>query len=172
MAVKKYAYGISSLIISDIDPVTGLAVAGGVEVKDEVFRDTFNLTTGDGNRTDQFAEMSVNPDVSFLEQGTTTGLFSLMNTSAARKQLLMGGTVTTVDLKETWSQPNNKIAIEKNIVATTVDGTVITIYRASVDGKLNFQFRRNNILLLDANFAILQPKVDGLPAMDVSDPAA
>lgn len=78
-----------------------------------MFRDTFNLTTGDGNRTDQFAEMSVNPDVSFLEQGTTTGLFSLMNTSAARKQLLMGGTVTTVDLKETWSQPNNKIAIEK-----------------------------------------------------------
>jgi hypothetical protein len=168
--MTKYAYGISSFLIGDIDPATGLQI-NPTEIKESVYRDTFNWVEQEGATTDHYSEMDSTPKISFTEAGKETITLQIMETQADLLVKFLGGTVTVVDLKNVWHKPTSAPAIEMFIDITTEDGTNIKIPRARVSGRKNFQFRRNNIWLVDVTITPMTPLLGTLDAIEITDPA-
>lgn len=167
--MAKYSYGIASFTIGDIDPITGLQI-NPLDVKEMVYRDSFNMTEEEGTTTDHYSEMDTTPKVSFTEVGKETLTLQLMETQAAVLVKFLGGTVATLDGSSAWSKPTGAGNIEKFLDITTVDGTRIRIPRAKVTGRKNMQFRRNGIWLIDVTITPLSPLLGTLAAMVINDP--
>ena len=171
----KYRYGLASLIVSDIDPATGLALAGSEkELKEDVYRDTFNFTEEEGTTTDHFSEMDVDPKISFTERGKLNLSLQIMDTSVDTLALLLGGEVVTDATAgtKTWSRPSVNENIEKFIEFVTVDGYKMVIPRGKLMGRINNQVRRNGIALIDVTITPQKPEVAGLATLDVIQPSA
>ena len=168
--MAKYSYGIASFTIGDIDPVTGLQI-NPLDIKEAVYRDSFNMTEEEGTTTDHYSEMDTTPKVSFTEVGKETLTLQLMETQATMLLAFLGGTVATLDGSSAWTKPSGATNIEKFLDITTVDGTRIRIPRAKVTGRKNMQFRRNGIWLIDVTITPLSPLLGTLGAMVINDPA-
>lgn len=170
--MSKFRYGYKSLKLSDIDPANGLAKAGTEkELKDDVYRDSFNIVEEEGTTTDHFSEMDPDPKISFHEGGKTNVTLSCMDTSVATLALLKGGTVVDVMGVKTWSKPAVSTQIEKYVELETLDGYKIIIPRGKVSARYNNQVRRNGIALLDVTITPLSPQFAGLATMDIVEPA-
>lgn len=169
----KYRYGLTSLKISDIDSATGLALAGTEkELMDDVYRDTFDIVEEEGTTTDHFSEMNVDPEISFSEAGVMNLMLDIMDTSVETTAILKGGTVVIdPDGNKIWSKPKANIQIEKYVEIITQDGNKIIIPRGKVMATINNQVRRNGIGLLKVKIRPQNPKVEGLAAFDILEPA-
>ena len=166
--MSKYRYGYKSLKLSDIDPATGLAAAGTAkEMKDDVYRDTFDIVEEEGTTTDHFSEMDPDPKISFTEDGKVNVTLSIMDTSVETLALLKGGEVVTADGKKTWSRPKATPQILKYVELETVDGYKVIIPKGKVKARINHQVRRNGIGLLEVTITPLSPDVEGLNSFDV-----
>jgi len=169
--MAKYSYGISAFTVANIDPGTFLGV-DPVDVKEMVYRDSFNMTEEEGATIDHYSEMDNTPKVSFTEVGKETITLQLMETQVDNLVLFLGGTKTVVATRDRWSKPTTATDIEKFISITTNDGTTIQIPRAKLTARKNLQFRRNGIWLIDVTLTPLTPKGGTLAAMVIDDPAA
>ena len=170
--MSKYRYGLASFKIDDINPADGTAAGTPVELKDDVYRDTFDIVEAEGTTTDHFAEMAVVPNISFTEKGTTSITLQIMNTAVDSLALLAGGEVVTDGTSgdKTWSEPDVYQAIEKYLELETQDGYKVIVPRAKISARKNFQIRRNNIWLLDVTITPLKPEFEGLAAFDMIEP--
>lgn len=171
--MSKYRFGYKSLKISDIDEVTGLAKAGtSKELKEDVYRDSFDILEEEGTTTDHFSEMDPDPKVSFTETGKTNITLQLMDTSVDTLALLKGGEVVAdPEGNRTWSKPKISVQKEKFIELETQDGYKIVVPRGKVVARYNNQVRRNGIALLDLSITPLTPMVEELATMDIIEPA-
>ena len=169
--MAKYSYGISAFTVANIDPGTFLGV-NPVDVKEMVYRDSFNMTEEEGATIDHYSEMDNTPKVSFTEVGKEIITLQLMETQVDNLVLFLGGTKTVVATRDRWSKPTTATDIEKFISITTNDGTTIQIPRAKLTARKNLQFRRNGIWLIDVTLTPLTPKGGTLAAMVIDDPAA
>ena len=169
--MAKYSYGISAFTVANIDPGTFLGV-DPVDVKEMVYRDSFNMTEEEGATIDHYSEMDNTPKVSFTEVGKEIITLQLMETQVDNLVLFLGGTKTVVATRDRWSKPTTATDIEKFISITTNDGTTIQIPSAKVTARKNLQFRRNGIWLIDVTLTPLTPKGGTLAAMVIDDPAA
>ncbi len=167
--MAKYSYGIATFLFGDINPTTGLQL-NPVELKEAIYRDSFNMTEEEGTTTDHYSEMDTTPKVSFTEVGKETLTLQIMESQAVMLQRFLGGTVATLDGSSAWSKPSGASNIEKFLDITTVDGTRIRIPRAKVTGRKNMQFRRNGIWLIDVTITPLTPLLGTLAAMVINDP--
>ena len=170
----KYKYGYKSLKISDIDPGTGKAAAGTeVELKEDVYRDSFNIIESEGTTTNHYSEMNPAPKASFTEEGEMTLTLQIMDTTVETLALLKGGAVVTDATlgTKTWSKPKVTPQIEKYLEMETVDGAKIIIPKGKISARYNNQVRRNGIALLDVTITPLLPDVEGLSAFDVVEPS-
>ena len=154
--MSKYSYGISAFEIGDITPVSGV-IAAAVDMKEAVYRDTFNSAEEEGSTTDHYAEMNTTPKASFTEVGKETITWQCMDTDIDQIVRLLGGVKTTVDLRDIWTKPTIPADIEKYIKVTTMDGTILEYPRVKITTRKNFQFRRNGLWLLDVTMTVLSP---------------
>ncbi len=168
--MAKYSFGISAFTLSDIDPGTFLGI-NAIDVKEAVYRDTFNSTEEEGTTTDHYSEMDTTPKVSFTEVGKETYTFQIMETQVDMLVLFLGGAKTVVATRDRWSKPNTATNIEKFVNITTNDGVDIIIPRAKITGRKNLQFRRNGIWLIDVTLTPLTPKGGTLAAVVIDDVA-
>lgn len=169
--MSKYKYGIKTFTISPIDPANGGAlVAGQLEVTADVKRDTMQMTEEDGTAVEIYAEMDNTPVGSFEEPGKETIECELLDTTVERLAFFLGGTVVTAGGLKTWSKPANQGINERHVVIVLQDDTTITIPRAKVTAKKNFNFRRNDYWTLPVSFVPLTPEFVGLPSISISEP--
>ena len=173
--MSKYRYGVKALKVSDIDPETGLPLAGTTkEIQEDIYRDSFDLVEEEGTTTDHYSEMNPDPEITFEETGKTMANLQLMDTSVETVALFKGGEVVTDagSGTKTWSKPASQVNIEKYIELEHQDGYKTIIPRAKVTGVLNMQIRRNGIGLLNLKFTAQRPKVAGLNTIDIVEPGA
>ncbi len=171
--MSKYKYGIKNFFVRDIDPANGSGLAAGeLDIKPEIYRDSFDMTEEDGTETDLYTEMENTPFLSFQEPGKETLSFELVNTSPARLEKFLGGAVVVGAGKTTWSKPDNQGILEKHITIILLDDTEMVIPRGKIVAKKNFTFRRNAVWTLDVSITPLQPEFSGLSPMDISEPSA
>ncbi|MDO6808086.1 hypothetical protein Q4603_05685 [Zobellia galactanivorans] len=169
--MAKYKYGIKEFWLRDIDPTDGSGLAAGeIDIKSEVYRDTFDMTEEDGTSTEHYTEMENTPFLSFEEPGKETLSFELVNTTPERLALILGGAVVTTGGKKIWSKPDNQGENEKHVTIVTQDDTEIVIPRAKMVGKKNFTFRRNAPWTLPVTLTPLQPEFESLSPMTISEP--
>lgn len=171
--MSKYRYGYKSLKLSDIDPATKLAKAGTEkELKEDVYRDSFDIVEEEGATTDHFSEMDPDPKISFSETGKTNITLQIMDTSVDTLALLKGGSVVVdVNQNRVWSKPKESVQKEKYVELETQDGYKIVVPRGKVVARYNNQVRRNGIALLDLTITPLTPELEDLAAMDIIEPA-
>ena len=166
--MEMISFGLRSLKIGDIDPVTGLGT-NMVSIGD-VYKDTCDLIESDPQKFPHFSEQNPTNAVKiFTQAGEEVLKFSLMSTSSASLATVLGGTVTTLDTVTTWNKPAANTDIEKFVELITVDGTKIVYPRASMTGKRNYQIRANGINLIDVFMTPMQPLVAGLAAVMQTD---
>lgn len=162
----KIAYGIASFKVGDIDPTTG-AILNPVEFKDAIYRDTMTFIQADGTTEKHYNEMDNVPQAAITTPGEDEFKVSIMEALAANLETFLGGTVTTVTTVNTWHKPASVTSIEKYIEVITTDGTKITIPRAHVVGKKNFELKRNKIWLIDVSITPLKPLLGTLDAVEI-----
>lgn len=168
--MSKYKYGIASFIVDNINPADGSALGDlALDITDQIYRDTFDMTEEDGTATEHYSEMDNTPFLAFEEPGKETLSFELTDTNVDNLALFLGGSVVTALGRKTWSKPANQGVNEKHIKITTVDGTNITIPRAKVVAKKNFTFRRNEPWRVTVTLTPLTPEFPGLAAMDIDE---
>lgn len=166
--MSKHRYGYKSFKLSDIDPATGLAAAGTAkELKDDVYRDSFDIVEEEGTTTDHYSEMDPDPKISFTEDGKLNITLSVMDFSVESLALFKGGEVVEADGKKTWSKPKVSPQILKFCELETLDGYTVIVPKGKVKARINHQVRRNGIALLEVTITPQSPDVDGLNSMDV-----
>lgn len=170
--METYSFGIKRFDVADIDPVTGLALAGTQETIGDIFKDSCDMTSSDPTTTEIFAEQKLTPVASFTVPGGDTLKLSLLSTAADNLKKVLGGTVTTLAGVKTWHKSSSAVLIEKFVEIETIDGTIITMPRVSLVGKPNFQFRRQGLLLTDVIMNPLEPKVAGLSSLSITNAPA
>jgi hypothetical protein len=164
----KLIYGISSFKVGDIDPTTG-GILNPVEFKDIIYRDTVSLIQNDGTTEKHYNEMDNVPQAAITEPGEDVFKLSVMEAIANNLEIFLGGTVTTLTGVNTWHKPAGVTSVEKYIEFITVDGTKITIPRAHVVGKKNFDVKRNKLWLIDVTLTPLKPTLGTLDAVEIED---
>jgi|GEM_PF-2993808 len=166
--MSRTAYGVASIEKGSINATTGLGES--FASVGDILKDTAYLSQSPGNKTQHFAELKTNPIIVITEPGEIKFEFGLIDALADTVVQYMGGTVTNVaDAADIWSSPTDVPDIENAFKITTEDGTVFTINRGRVEAMHDLVPTRKGLYQLKVSVTVLQPLIDGVPAMTITD---
>lgn len=165
--MPKYQYGCLDAEIGDFDPVTG---ATSNWRKIEIYQDTIVLDQPEATRTDHFKQGDPNPKVSRFARVVTTVAFSIMDMSATSKEEWLGGTVTTVDLKDTWNKPKKQVSsTAKSLRFTLEDESVITIPNSDCAARIASNLNDTDIALMPVIASVKSTGVEAVADFSWTD---
>mgnify|MGYP003136111453 CR=1 FL=1 len=162
------AFGVSAIEIGDINAGTGLGE--NYSALGDVVKNSFKINEEEPTLTKHFAELKRYPvEVSVQNNGEQME-FGLLEVGADNLVRFLGGTATdVVGVKDKWSAPAGHVDIENAIKVTTEDGTVIEYLRVKILGYKTIDVSREGKFTVMVKGEVLQPKVDGVPAVTVED---
>ena len=156
MAKKVFTLGLAS--------IKGGAVGAQASALAEfgyTYQDSCKMTQEDAETTDFFAEEVDDPVVSTSRAGKTTFEFSLMDPSPDTMKDLMGGTAskssTELTDNDQWEATDKAPNIEMQLEITPEQGLKFAIARAKIEAKINAEFSKKGILLIDVKATVLKP---------------
>ena len=150
--------GLLKFEIGTFDPSDG-TVSDWEEIP--VYKDTLRHPETAGTTTNHYQSGKKNPIKTHVGGGEENITISVPYTDPDTCHKLKGGTVTTVSGKKTWNQPKDMTGeVIKGVRYTSLDGTMVTIPKASMTTVKNFDGTETNIWLLDATFV---PQDTGFP---------
>jgi hypothetical protein len=161
--MANFSFGVKSIKAGGIDAITGLPT--GLADVGDVYEGTATLDQEDAQITEHYSEFKNDPVASVEKTGKRMFSFSLMDTSADTLVAWLGGT------PDVWNAPEQPPVIEKSLAIETEDGTIYTIHRAKITGKLSGDVSKTGKVTLDIVARVLQPKVADVPSLTVTDPA-
>jgi hypothetical protein len=154
-----YTIGLSSIKVGDIaedgDMGESLAVLG------QTYQDTCKFGQDDPETTDFYAEEVDDPVFSMSKAGKTTFTFSIMNPELVTLQSLLGGTITGSGDSAKWGAPDTMPIIEKSVKITPQQGLAFDIPRMKIVAKINGEFSKKGLLLIEVTGTALQPTKPG-----------
>jgi hypothetical protein len=156
-----YTLGLAKIEIGAIAADGGMGTT--LTVWGQTLQGTCNVTQDDPETTDFYAEEVDDPVVSISKRGKTTVVFSVMNPDVAALEKFFGGSVDSQVTPPTWKAPANLPAIEKSLKITPQIGLIWEFPRVKITAKLNGQFSRENIFVIEVSGAVLQPEKSGEP---------
>lgn len=165
MAKKIYTLGFSQIeagaIAADGGMGTILATLG------YTYQDTCKMTQDDPETTDHYAEEVDDPVVSISRGGKTNFSFSIMDPSVTVLAELLGGTAKegSGSTQDKWEAPNSILTVEKSIRITPKQGLKFEIPRMRLISKINAEFSKKGILLIEVSGTVMQPSKTGTPKM-------
>lgn len=165
MAKKVYTIGLAKVEVGDMaadgDMGTSLASLG------YTYQDTCRMTQEDPETTDHYAEEVDDPVVSISRGGKTLFNFSIMNPDVTVMEELLGGTGTpgTGEAADTWEAPAKIPVVEKSVAITPEQGLKFEIPRLRMTTKINAEFSKKGILLLDVAGTVMTPLKSGIAKM-------
>ncbi|KAA6441470.1 hypothetical protein FEM33_01675 [Dyadobacter flavalbus] len=119
---------------------------------------TAQLLDGDDTTKDFNSIQDDQPVDRDVTPGPTNITLSLMDLTAANLQLFFGGTVTgTTEANKVWTAPRQKPVIYKSLKIIPKKGKIITIVKAQISAKKNFNLQKDGLFLGDLNIAVLTP---------------
>ncbi|SMG35394.1 hypothetical protein [Sphingobacterium psychroaquaticum] len=165
--MAKYQYGCQKAEIGTFNPSTG-AVSAWKEI--DIYQDTITLEQPEASRTDHFKQGDPAPKVSRFARVVKTVAFSIMDMSAESKAEWLGGTVTTVDQKDTWNAPKTQVnSTVKALRFTLEDGSVMTIPHTDCAGRLATNLNDTDIGLIPVVATIKSTGVEAVAEMAWTD---
>jgi hypothetical protein len=121
------------------------------------YQDTAELVQDDPEITNIYSEENDEPEEVIETQGPKKLKWSIMNYDPDQLIRVLGGTSTGNSPNKVWSAPISKTPIELSIEILTKKGVLLQIPRAKITAKINFQFRKKGVALVDIEATILTP---------------
>lgn len=165
MSKQIYTIGLSKIEVGDIgaDGAMGTTLA----TLGYTYQDTCKMTQEDPETTDHYAEEVDDPVVSISRGGKTNFAFSIMNPSVMVMADLLGGKATEGSgaTKDKWEAPDKIPTVEKSVRITPEQGLKFEIPRMKLVSKINAEFSKKGILLIEVAGQVMQPTKAGTPKM-------
>lgn len=161
---RVYTIGLSKIEIGDI-ALDG-DMGSNLEQLGYTYKDTCTMTQEDPEENDFYAEEEDDPVKSISKAGKISFNFSLMNPSPEAMVSLMGGTASKSSQgltdNDTWNAPNTSVQIEKSVKITPVTGYTISVPRMKIVAKINAEFKKSGIFLVEVAGTVLAPEKNGV----------
>jgi hypothetical protein len=159
-----YTIGLSSIKIGNI--ATDGGMGSSLAQLGLTYQDTCKMSQDDPETTDFYAEEVDDPVFSVSKAGKITFAFSIMNPELATLQKTMGGTVTGTGDAARWSPPDTMPIIEQSVRITPNYGIAFDIPRMKIAAKINSEFSKKGILLIEVTGTVLVPTKAGVKKFD------
>ena len=163
MAKKVFTLGLSKIEVGDIAQDGGMGQT--LASLGYTYQDTAQLVTNDPTTTDFYAEEVDDPVVSIARAGLININWSLMNPSPDDMVTLFGGTasksVQTLTDNDVWEAPDTLPTIEKSVKVTPLQGLAFSVPRMRLQAKLNGNFSKSAMLLVEITGTVLAPTKSG-----------
>ena len=156
-----YTLGLAKIEMGDMEVDGGMGQS--LDVVGQTLQGTCNVTQEDPETNDFYAEELDDPVVSISKRGKTSLAFSVMNPDLEVLQKLFGGTITGTGPTEKWNAPAQLPVIEKSVRITPQMGLIWEFPRMKINAKINGQFSRENIFVIEVSGTALQPSKSGEP---------
>jgi len=150
-----YTLGLAKIEIGDIGADGGMGQS--LSVIGQTLEGTCNVKQDDPETNDFYAEELDDPVVSISKRGKTTLAYSVMNPDLTTLQKLFGGTVSGTGATAKWNAPAQLPVIEKSVRVTPQMGLIWEFPRMKINAKINGQFSRKNIFVIEVTGTALQP---------------
>jgi hypothetical protein len=154
-----YTLGLAKIEIGDIAADGGMSTS--LSIWGQTLKGTCNVTQEEGDVIEHYAEEQEEPAVSIKKKGKTTMAFSVMNPDTNTMQKFFGGTVTGTGAAAKWKAPSQTPVIEKSIKITPHQGLIWEFPRVSISARINGQFGRDGIFVIEVAGTALQPEKAG-----------
>lgn len=165
MSKQIYTIGLSKIEVGDIgaDGAMGTTLA----TLGYTYQDTCKMTQEDPETTDHYAEEVDDPVVSISRGGKTNFAFSIMNPSVVVMADLLGGRASEGSgaTPDKWEAPDKIPTVEKSVRITPEQGLKFEIPRMKLVSKINAEFSKKGILLIEVAGQVMQPTKAGTPKM-------
>ncbi len=170
MAKHIYTLGLSQIKTGDIAADGGMGQS--LAVDGYTYQDTAQMVTNDPTVTDFFAEEVDDPVVSIERAGTVQFNWSLMDPTPDILVKYCGGTASKSDQQltdnDTWTPPTSAPVIEKSVEITPQQGLKFQVPRMRIRAKLNGNFSKSALLLLEVQGTVLIPEKDNVAKLTAS----
>ncbi len=158
--------GLSKIEVGDIG--TDGAMGTTLSTLGYTYQDTCKMTQDDPETTEHYAEEADDPIVSISRGGKTNFAFSIMDADLTVLKTLLGGTTTGTGATEKWEAPDKLPVIEKSVRITPEQGLKFEIPRMKLVSKINAEFSKKGIMLIEVTGTVLQPTKSGIKKMTAS----
>jgi len=135
------------------------------------YQDTCQMVTNDPTVTDFFAEEVDDPVVSIERAGTIQFNWSIMDPSPDILVKYIGGTASSSAGQaenDQWEPPTAAQVIEKRVVLIPQQGLKFDVARMRIRAKLNGNFSKSALLLLEVQGTVLIPETEGVAKLKAS----
>lgn len=168
MAKKIYTLGLSKIEVGAIASDGGMAADADLATLGYTYQDTCKMTQEEPETTEHYAEEVDDPVVSTSRGGKTLFDYSIMNPSVLVMADLLGGTGTEGNGETTqdkWEAPDKLPVVEKSVRITPEQGLKFDIPRMKLVSKINADFSKKGILLIEVSGTVMQPTKANTPKM-------
>ena len=153
--MNTYTVGLAKIEVGDIAADGGIGTT--LASLGYTYQDTCKMTMEDPEVTEHYAEEVDDPVISISRGGKTVFNFSVMDADLTTLKALLGGDVTGTAPAQKWEAPDKIPIIEKSVRITPEQGLKFEIIRMKLDAKINAEFSKKGIFLIDVVGTVLQP---------------
>lgn len=164
---KKKAIGLNEdgIRLADLEGLTAAPEESVYYTLGNTYKDTASMVTEEGETVECECEEFDDPEDEINLPGSTTLKFSTSDLDPESCYKAFGGELS-VDKKE-WTAPENFKSKEVAIQYTTRSGIKVTIGRAKLSTRMNWEIKKNGYGLLEHTAKLLIPKIEGMKKMRV-----
>ncbi|MCE8825634.1 hypothetical protein K0F25_06285 [Bacteroides fragilis] len=127
------------------------------------YEDTCKMSQEDPEVTEFYAEEEDDPVETVEKQGKITFSFSIMNPDLLVLKRLFGGEITS----DVWSYPDAVNTVEESIIILPKKGLKFQVPRMKLVAKINGEFSKKGLLLIEVTGTVMKPTTSGLKKMAV-----
>lgn len=150
--------GLSKILGKTGEPTAADFVETGYTVFGLTYEDTAKMSQADAESTDFYAEEEDDPVETIEKGGKITFTFSIMNPDTAVLKRLFGGEVA----ENVWAYPDAAASVEESIIIVPRKGLKFQIPRMKLSAKLNGEFSKKGLLLVEVTGTVMKPTTAGL----------
>ena len=153
--MAKYSSGIAKIEMGNV------AVDGGpgltlISIGD-IYEGTAEFTQDDAEVTEHYSEISDDPFLVVQKKGKMTVKFSVVDVLPSQLVLFLGGSAAGTGPAFTWDSPATVPSIEQTLKITTREGYTITIPRAKIMAKVNWNLGKTEVAKVDVEATVMTP---------------
>lgn len=156
--------GLSEILGKNSEPSAGDFAETGYTAFGLTYEDTCNMSQDDPETTEFYAEEEDDPVEISEKQGKITFAFSIMNPDLTTLTRLFGGTVAT----NIYAYPDTVATVEESVIIKPKKGLKFQVPRMKLVSKINAEFSKKGLLLIDVVGTVLKPNTTGLKKMYVT----
>jgi len=156
--------GLSAILGKDSEPSAGDFAETGYTAFGLTYEDTCTMSQDDPETTEFYAEEEDDPVEISEKQGKITFAFSIMNPDLTTLTRLFGGTVAT----NIYAYPDTVATVEESVIIKPKKGLKFQVPRMKLVSKINAEFSKKGLLLIDVVGTVLKPNTTGLKKMYVT----